>query len=148
MVVAFIGHSQLVFTDKLYKILNDKLIKILIENKSVEFYLGDYGEFDSVCLSILRNLKNKYPNVKTIFVTPYISSNYYKLENAKYLYDETVYPPIENTPLKFAISKRNEWMIDNCDLLICYVKNSYGGAYRAFRRAVNKKIPHINLAEY
>ena len=147
MVVAFIGHSEITFDDKLRKLIYNHLKKIIEQNKEIEFYLGSYSEFDSQCNSILRELKKYYANFKTVFITPYLYPGYSRLENAKYLYDETLYPPIENAPARFAISRRNEWMIDNCDFLFCYVSKSYGGAYRAFRRAVNKKIPYINFAE-
>jgi uncharacterized phage-like protein YoqJ len=148
MVVAFLGHSKLNFDNKLKNELTKMIVKIVVSNDIVDFYLGGYGDFDSNCLNLLRDLKQKYANINLVFITPYLNSKYYKLENAKYLYDETIYPPIESTPLKFAISKRNEWMVDNCDFLFCYVNKKYGGAYRAYRRAVNKKVPLYNFAEY
>ena len=45
------------------------------------------------------------------------------------LYDESIYPPIENVPPKFAIAKRNEWMMTNADFIIVYVKYNRGGAF-------------------
>ena len=43
----------------------------------------------------------------------------YDLIDSK-LYDSTLYPPLENVPYKFAISKRNEWMINESDLIIAF----------------------------
>ena len=65
----------------------------------------------------------------------------------KNLYDSTVYPPLENIPQKFAISKRNEWMINQADLIIAYVSHTYGGAYRSLEYARRKKKSIINLAK-
>ena len=48
---------------------------------------------------------------------------------------------------KTAIIKRNEWMVENCDLLIAYVKYSWGGARKTLDYAIRKKKPYINFAE-
>lgn len=50
---------------------------------------------------------------------------------------------IEKTPPKFAIIKRNEWMIDKSDFLIAYVEHNWGGAYRTLEYA--KKQSYTNI---
>ena len=77
--------------------------------------MGGYGNFDGYCCQLLNELKKDYPKIEIVFVTPYVFENYYKLNNAKNYYDYTLYPPLENVPYKFAILKRNEWIIDNSD---------------------------------
>ena len=59
--------------------------------------------------------------------------------------DTSIYPPIERVPLRFAISKRNEWMMENADLIIAYITHSYGGAYKSLRVAKRKKKKIINI---
>ena len=61
------------------------------------------------------------------------------------LYDSSIYPPIEKVPPKFAISKRNEWMITNSDLIIAYVNHNYGGAYKTLEIAKRRKKKIINI---
>ena len=39
-------------------------------------------------------------------------------------------------------------MVDNCDLLIAYVKYSWGGARKTLDYAIRKKKPYINFAEH
>ena len=63
------------------------------------------------------------------------------------LYDVSIYPPLENVPLRYAISRRNEWMVNEADLVIAYIKNTYGGAYKSFLYAKKKGKTVINLAE-
>ncbi len=63
------------------------------------------------------------------------------------MYDEVIYPPIENTPKRFAISKRNEWMIKSADIVIAYVKTSYGGAYKSLQIAKRQKKRIINICD-
>lgn len=54
-------------------------------------------------------------------------------------FDDIIYPPIENVPYKYAIIRRNEWMIDVADFVIAYVKYSWGGAARSLEYAKRKK---------
>lgn len=59
-----------------------------------------------------------------------------------------LYPPIEKVPLKFAISKRNNWMVENSDLVIAYVNHSFGGAYKTLQAAKRKKKRIINICDF
>ena len=70
------------------------------------------------------------------------------LERKDYIeksYDGIIYPDIENTPPKFAISKRNEWIINQSDFVIGYVQTHYGGAYNSLLYAHKHNKPYINL---
>ena len=49
---------------------------------------------------------------------------------------------------KAAITKRNEWMIENCDLLVCFIEHNSGGAYKAMRHAAKLGIKTINLFSF
>lgn len=109
--------------------------------------MGGYGDFDGLCLRTLKYLKNDSPDIELIFITPYLDKNYSKLELAKYYYDDVIFPPIESVPRKFAILKRNEWMVEQADLVIAYVKYSLGGAAKALEYAKRKKKRIINLAK-
>jgi len=146
MVITFCGHSNCLFNDEEKEKLKQLLIKEIRKNPTCKFYLGGYGDFDSLCLRTLRELKIVFPNIELLFITPYLDSNYSKLQLAKYYYDDVIFPPIENVPRKFAILKRNEWMVDSADLVIAYVKYSWGGASKTLEYAKRKKKPIINLA--
>ena len=94
----------------------------------------------------LRELKTDFPDIELLFITPYLDNNYSKLQLAKYYYDDIIFPPIESVPRKFAILKRNEWMVDSADLVIAYVKYSWGGAAKTLEYSKRKKVPIINIA--
>ena len=136
MKITFCGHGDVFYDEnianKLYSILTEK-----INTGTNIFYLGGYGNFDLLCASLLKNIKKIYPHIKIIFVAPYIN----KCFNNQ-LYDESVYPPLENIPFKFAITYRNKWMVENADCIICYVKHDWGGAFKTFKYAkkLNKEI--------
>ena len=63
------------------------------------------------------------------------------------IYDGSVYPPIEQVPKRLAILKRNEWMIDNSDVVVAFVKQDFGGAYKALEYARRRKKAIVNIAE-
>lgn len=147
MIITFCGHSNCLFSDEEKDELKQLLIKEIRKNPTCKFYLGGYGDFDSLCLRTLRELKIVFPNIELLFITPYLDSNYSKLEFAKYHYDNVIFPPLESVPRKFAILKRNEWMVDSADLVIAYVKYSWGGAAKTLKYAKRNKVSTINIAE-
>lgn len=52
------------------------------------------------------------------------------------IYDAMIYlEGLENVPKRFAISRRNQWMAQNCDMSITYVNHNLGGAYQACKTA-------------
>ena len=147
MIITFCGHSNCLFSDEEKEKLKQLLIKEIRKNPTCKFYLGGYGDFDSLCLRTLRELKADFPNIELLFITPYLDNNYSKLQLAKYYYDDVIFPPLENVPRKFAILIRNEWMVDSADLVIAYVKYSWGGASKTLEYAKRKKVPIINIAQ-
>lgn len=109
----------------------------LINNGAVEFLLGDYGDFDKLCAKTLYFLKNKYPHIVSVCVTPYMEREYSRI-----LYDLSEYPPLEKVPKRIAIIKRNEYMIDKSDIVVSYITHTFGGAYTSFKYAKRK---HKNI---
>ena len=146
MIITFCGHSNCLFKDDIKEQLKNILVSKIIKNPTCKFYLGGYGDFDSLCLRTLRELKKEFQDIELIFITPYIDKNYSKLEFSKYHYDDVIFPPLESVPRKFAILKRNEWMVDEADLVIAYVMYSWGGAAKTLEYANRKKKQIINLA--
>ena len=96
-------------------------------------------------------MKEEYGGIELVYVTPYISlSEQAKIQEMQScgLYDSSIYPPIENVPIKYAILKRNEWMVTNAELVIVYVKHSYGGAYKSLQVAKRRKKKIINICDF
>ena len=147
MIITFFGHSNCLFNDDIKKQLKNILLDEIIKNPTCKFYLGGYGDFDGLCLRALRELKHDFPTIEILFITPYLDKNYSKLELAKYYYDDVIFPPIESVPRKFAILKRNEWMVNEAGLVIAYVMYSWGGAAKALEYAKRKKKRIINIAK-
>ena len=88
--------------------------------------------------------------MKVVYITPYLHPHQQeKMKEMKQYgyYDDFLYPPIENTPLRFAILKRNEWMMKNADVIIAYISHNYGGAYKSVQIARREKKRIINTFE-
>ena len=96
-------------------------------------------------------LKAEYNGLEVLYVAPYISaSEGRKIKDLEMqgLCDGSIYPPIEKTPPKFAILKRNEWMMASADLVIAFVNRNYGGAFQALQAANRKKKKIINICNF
>ena len=66
------------------------------------------------------------------------------MEDLEKYYDR-VDIPISAHP-KLAITKRNEWMAEQADLVICYIERESGGAYKAVQYAKKLGKDIVNLA--
>lgn len=149
MVVSFIGHRKIENHDLLKDIVFE-ILKSLNTNGKLTFFCGGYGDFDELCASAVKDLKAVRNNVRSVLVTPYIGISYASKLKAiadSDLYDEILYPALENVPYKFAISARNKYMVDSSDLIISYVINTWGGAYSSLKYAERKlkKIIYLPL---
>ena len=140
--VTFCGHSNLSYEEEkaLFPLICTEAEK-LIKNGADTFLCGGYGSFDRLCATAVKELKGKYPHTTSILVIPYINRTYD--EN---LYDFSEYPPLEKVPPRFAISKRNEYMVQKSDAVIAYVKYSFGGASTTLSYAKRKKKEIILLS--
>ena len=147
MTITFCGHSNFSFDNTVKEKLRELLLQEIRKNPACKFYLGGYGDFDSLCQNIIKEMKADFPTIELLFITPYLDDNYSKLETAKLYYEGIIYPPLENVLRRFCISKRNEWMVDEADLVIAFVKYSWGGAAKTLEYAKRKKVEFFNLAE-
>ena len=122
MNVTFCGHSQITKADNIANWLRN-VTQDLIEQGATTFYLGGYGEFDSLAASI-----------ELVLVLAYLNTG-----RDVSGYDSTVYPPLENVPRRFSISHRNRWMVESADVVVAYVLHDWGGAATTLRCAKQKK---------
>lgn len=145
MIITFFGHSNFLSSYVNEEELLKQIEKIACGNH-VDFYLGGYGNFDTFARRCATKYKERCNNAKLIFVTPYLNKWLNDRKDIlKNYYDEIVYPQIENVPKRFAIIKRNEWMVDQANYVFFYVCTHYGGAYRTLLYTHKQKKPYTNL---
>lgn len=146
MIITFCGHSEIFGEEG----LKEKLSATIEENArgEVTFYLGGYGTFDGMALCACREYKAAHPSARIVFVTPYLDEEYLKNRDFRLRdYDEILFPEMEKTPLRYAIIKRNEWMVRQADLVIAFVDHSWGGAAKTLEYAVKHRIACVNLGK-
>ena len=131
----FFGHREVTHNirDKLKAIIEN----LITEDGVTEFYAGNQGQFDCIVFSVLKELKTEYPQIRYTVVLAYMPD-----EHIKELYGEdTLYPDgMESVPKKFAISKRNDWIIQQSGIAICYVHKITGGAAKFREKCIKKEI--------
>lgn len=133
MRITFCGHKDVFDRDCVEQWLRQVCTDLIIQGAD-EFFLGGYGHFDYMCASVLRELKKTHPHIRLVLVLPYLNST--MIADG---YDETVYPPLESVPKRFAISRRNEWMVRESDVVVAYVIRGFGGAAKTLDYARRKK---------
>ena len=145
MTITFCGHSKFSFDNTVKEKLRELLLQEIRKNLACKFYLGGYGDFDSLCLNILKEIKADFPAIELLFITPYLNDNYSKLETAKLYYDGIIYPPLENVPRRFCILKRNEWMVNHSARVIAVYNGQPGGTKNTIDYANKVNVPVIIL---
>ena len=61
---------------------------------------------------------------------------------------ETVFPAgLENVPPRFAIDRRNHWMLRQAEVVVVYVAHTFGGAAKFAAKAERQGKTVINLAD-
>lgn len=149
-ICCFAGHSELCGTEGVYKKLYSVLENLAETEGITEYWVGNYGAFDSLCAEAVRELKVKYPEVQLNLVVPYLTAGINEYKEQFYAnFDNILLADVpENTPKRLKIIKCNQYMIKNADVLVCYVEHSFGGAAKTLDYAKKKKnIKIVNMAE-
>lgn len=135
----FAGHNE-TYGDEVKEKIKDIAISLIEKKGVVEFWVGNYGGFDRCASSAIREVKKERGHVKLVLVLPYITKAVGDYKEDYYeKYDTIVIADMpEKTPAKIRIIKANEYMVDNCDYIICNVEHSWGGAAKTMGYAKGK----------
>lgn len=142
MICTFFGHRYV--SSDIQKLLKPLLIELIERQGIGVFYVGNQGAFDRMVLSTLESLKIQYPHIQVLVVLAYLPTN--RPIDDLMDYSNTVYPDgLETTPPKFAISRRNRWMLKQSDVVVTYVIHPHGGAaqFKALAEKQGKKVINI-----
>lgn len=136
----FFGHRDC--PDEIKSKLRTILVD-LIKNRDVNmFYVGNQGQFDAIVRSVLRELKEEYPQINYAVVLAYIPGGQTKYED----YSDTMLPEgVETVHPRYAISWRNNWMLRQSDYVVTYITHSWGGAAQYADKAKYQKRIIINV---
>lgn len=140
MICTFFGHRDT--QNVIREPLKTEILK-LISCRVREFYVGNNGNFDLIVQNVLFELLQSKFDIKVSIVLSSIA------EKAISGYQElTVFPEeLSSVFKKFAINKRNEYMIKKATHVIAYVSDvaTCSAKWLSIAKKANKKI--INLCE-
>ena len=147
--VSLFGHRDLLGVNIEQRLENT--LTNLITIGANNFILGSHGQFDALALSICKKLKNDYRHIKiNVALTSLKKLNNEELKtynNQKYKDVELFSYYIENVYFKNIITYTNKKIVDDSDVIICYVNNnkSFSGSKKTidYAKKSNKKV--INL---
>lgn len=112
------------------------LVNIIEEYGVDMFYVGNQGRFDALVRAELRKLKEEYPHIQYAVVLAYMPGKPSEYED----YSDTLLPEgIESVHPRYAISWRNNWMLQQADYVVAYVSHSWGGAAQYVQKAQKRK---------
>lgn len=132
------------------KKLKEEILKLFEEYDFISFYIGDQGAFDYLSRITVGKLKQKKKlPCEIVYISPYLKMPERGL--MKY-FESTIYLPLETVPKKYAILRRNKWMIEQADILIAYVWDITGGTFKTLEYAEQRQRNHgkpriINMAK-
>ena len=145
----FLGHREINETEELKQRLYCVIEDLILKEKVETFLFVSKSRFNSLCYETVSKIKEKYPDIKRIYVRaefPNIDQSYqdYLLEN----YEETYYPAKVVGAGKASYVQRNYDMIEKSYFCVVYFcendspKNRKSGTKIALDYAVrkNKKI--------
>lgn len=143
----FCGHSHLYGQTELIKGKCFTAVEELIISGIADcFLIGNYGDFDHIAASVCLTLKRKYPQISVNLVLPYYCPHLDEYDKERYArFDSVITPELVETPHRYRIIKANEYMVDQADTVIAYVKYD-GGAAKTLEYAKKHKKQIINLA--
>lgn len=142
MVCSFFGHKD--SPQFLYTKIKDAIEYLISQRNADSFLVGNQGNFDSMVLKALRELKQVYPHICYNVVLAYMPSQ--KQEYKLYDTSETFLPEgIETVPKRYAIAWRNKWMVQESDVILGYITHSWGGASQSIAYAERQGKEIINL---
>ncbi len=135
MICTFFGHRD---TPATIRPQLEACIRDLIERGITLFYVGHNGHFDRMVKGVLEQQKLHYPHIGYYIVLAYLQAS---IDGTA----DTLYPEgLEHTPLRFAIDRRNRWMIDQADVVVTYVLADGGAAkYKGLAERKGKTVINI-----
>jgi len=138
----FFGHRDC--PDEIKSKLRTIIIGLVTDHDVNMFYVGNQGQFDVIVRSVLRELKEEYPQINYAVALAYMPGKKTEYDD----YSDTMLPEgIESVHPHYAISWRNNWMLQQSDYVVAYITHSWGGAAKYAARAKRQQKTVINFGK-
>ncbi len=143
----FSGHRIL---DKQFNLRAvEEIIDKLIQKGFDTFLVGMALGFDTVCFKILEKVRKVRP-IKIIACIPCVKQADRFNQKQKIEYDRMLLSADDRIILSKeytdrCMQKRNEFMVDNSSVLVCYLRQNRGGTFNTVNYAKKNDVPIIEL---
>ena len=135
----FFGHRDCL--DSLKPRLQSVIIDLITNHGVDMFYVGNQGAFDRLVRGVLKEITREYPRVQYAVVLAYTPLGRPAADTV-----DTMLPEgIELVHPRYAISWRNNWMLQQSDFVVGYVAHSWGGATQYVQKAIRTGKTVLNL---
>ncbi len=139
MVCTFFGHRDCGHLEK--RDVYDAIESAIKEGAEV-FLVGHQGQFDRMVYACLKQARKRYPQIQIGVVLSRLPEKKDEIWEP----GDTIFPEaVEKGPPQFAIDRRNRWMLQQADAVVCYARVPWGGAYKFAVLAHKKGKQVINL---
>ena len=138
MICTFFGHKN-AGSDVKEKIKHT--VESLIDDGVLDYYVGNNGNFDYYVQAVLAEIMKKNEEVRLTVVLSHLDERAMVADQECTLFPEG----LEIALPRFAISKRNDWLIKNSQIAVIYVNNSFSNSYKLMEKARKKGLEIINI---
>ncbi|MCI8413648.1 MAG: hypothetical protein HFE47_06115 [Clostridia bacterium] len=150
MKITFIGHRDTNLTNSLQETVTEFIKNLVSHYRADEFLFGSRSNFNTLCYNSVSALQQQYTYFRRIYVRAeyeYIDETYrdYLLS----MYEDTFFANKAHNAAAKTYIKRNETLIDTCDMALIYcneqIQLSHSGTEIALRYIRRKKKPVFNF---
>lgn len=131
----FFGHR--IVHGEIEPLLRETLMELIRSHNVSRFFVGNQGGFDMMVIRLLDELSAYYPIEFRIVLAymPKPSDSFASAYSGK-----TVLPEgIESVPRRFAVDRRNRWMIERSDFVVTHVVNSIASGASKYMAIAKKR---------
>lgn len=136
--------SQSAFSPAMEPALEGLIRRAVVEFDAAIFLCGGYGAFDSCAARIVDRLQEEYPRIRLQLLLAHMPAQQTDGAMGVRLPDH-----LEQLPPRYALARRNSWLLEQGDILIVHIDTPRGAIYRhcCAARAQGKPVLNLGSAE-
>ena len=133
----FIGHRDTL--PSILPKLREMVERHITEYGVTEFVVGRYGSFDSLAAQVIKEAKQRHPEIRLTLLLPYYDP--IKPLELPRGFDGSLYPDgLERIPKRATIVRANQYMVCHSDYLIAYDAGRIGNTRKLVEDARHREV--------
>ena len=133
----FIGHRDT--PTSIFPMLREAVERHIADYGVTEFVVGRYGSFDSLAAQVVKEAKQRHPEIRLTLLLPYYDP--IKPLELPRGFDGSLYPDgLERIPKRATIVRANQYMVCHSDYLIAYDAGRIGNTRKLVEYARHREV--------